>query len=521
RVGAKALSRARACARAAGSAFLGFRVACLEGDAAVARGDRAGARRAYGRARRLSETTAARVRGELFRATDWSAWEEAYPRVVALEVASGRVAAVFRELEGARQRAFDAVSAGQSPGRARSDSALERRLRVLSCRLEARGRVRAPLGPAPGLMAVDVQAELRAVGRDLERRERRQAARRARPAASSSLRLDAQRARLGHGTLALEWFETDRGAGVLALDRAGAAVFDRLARPGELAAWADEIRYHARGAAGGDPASARAMEDLLAVVREALLAAPLSWARERRGAPPDDLVVVPAGALVAFPWPALAPAPVSVVPSLAFALRAAPSRPRGRTLLVGLGGDDLPGVRHEIDALSRLVPRARVLFGREATVDRLARELAAGVDWLHVAGHGRHDEDRPVLSGLRLADRWAHLPDLAPRGRSPRVVVLTACRSGEIAGAFRNEWQGLPGGLLRAGTRTLLASLWEVEDAAARAMSLGIHRRLLRGNTLGEAVQSAGTALGGGSPGRWNAWTWGLFGRADARFPGN
>jgi tetratricopeptide (TPR) repeat protein len=517
----RALARARRCARAAGSPFLAFRVACLEGDVALARGDRAGARRAYRRAQRRSESTAARVRSEMFRSTDWSAWEEAYPRLVALEVEAGRADAVFREIERARRRAFEAAGRERRGRPAGIDPALERRLRALSCRFESRGRGRAPLGPAPGFHAVAAQDEMRAVARELDRLDRVRAARRDPSSREPSLRLTDHQARLAPGVLALEWFETARGTGVLALDRGGARLFADVAPPGELAVWAEEIRYHARGAAAGDAAAGAAMSELLTAVRESLLGPPLAWARARGGGvEPAELVIVPVAPLASFPWSALSRIPVSVVPSLGFAPGPEPFPATGRVLLVGLGGDDLPGVRREIATLARLVPRARVLLGPEATVARVSAALAEGVDWLHVAGHGRHDEDRPILSGLRLADRWAHLTDLAPRGRSPRVVVLAACRTGEIAGGFRNDWQGLPGGLLRSGTRALLASLWDLEDAAAHAMSIAIHGDLLAGKTLGQAVRNAQLARPGVAAARWNAWSWGLFGRSGVYYPG-
>ena len=164
-----AARRAQGCARAAGSRFLAFRVACLEGDLALVRADRAGARRAYLRAARLSESTAARVRGEMVRATDWSAWEDAYPRLVALEYAAGRDAALFRALERGRASAFERVD-GSLPrdaarGRVRRD--VERRLESIALRLEARGRGRAPFA-AQGLPGPALQGEQRAVARELD-----------------------------------------------------------------------------------------------------------------------------------------------------------------------------------------------------------------------------------------------------------------------------------------------------------------------------------------------------------------
>lgn len=516
--GASAVARARVCARAAGSSFLAFRVACLEGDFAFGGGDLAAARRAYLRAARLSESTAARVRGEMVRATDWSAWEDAYPRLVAVEYAAGRTPALFRALERGRASAFERVAAALprlSRGRDDAQARLERRLESIALRLEARGRGRASFAASAPPSDV-VQEERRAVARELERLDRLGAPR-AR-AAGVGFDLNATRCALPRGTLALEWFSTARGPAVLAIGKHGARTFAPRARDAEVTHWIEEMRYHARAGAAGDPSAARALGDVLAEARGRLLDDVLAWARADGGAV-EALVVVPDGALAGLPWPALSPVPVAVLPTLAALRRPARSSHRRAVLLVGLGGDDLPEVQAEIEDLSRLVPAARVLMGTDATVARLRRAVV-DVDWLHIAGHGHADVDRPILSGVRLADRWAHVPDFAPEGRAPRVVVLAACRTGELVGGFRNQWQGLPGGLLRAGAEAVLASLWEVADAPARAVSVALVRALREGAPLGEALRTARTAAQADPVHSWNAWTWGLFGRLDIRFPG-
>ena len=107
RSAARHLARARAAERRSGSEFLGFRVSCLTGDVAFRRSRLDLARLAYSRAARLSESLAGRVRTELYRATDWTSWEDAYPRLVALELAAGRTAKAFHALERGRARAFE------------------------------------------------------------------------------------------------------------------------------------------------------------------------------------------------------------------------------------------------------------------------------------------------------------------------------------------------------------------------------------------------------------------------------
>jgi hypothetical protein len=529
----EAISRARRLARAPGAAFLSFRVACLEGDHALAQRRFAAARSAYRRALTTAESLAGRVQGEVFRATDWSAWEAAYPGLVALEIADGGPDGVFRALERARARAFELAGAEPTgtravrPGSGRADAALEARLRALACRVEARSPGRAPAAAMPESWTGPQQQERREVARLLERIERSALSRRG-SSAPAPPTLAQARAALVPGELLIEYFALPQGVGALALDEGGEALHANLLPAAALASALEEIRYHARGAAGQAAGAATALTAALDDLARALVEAPLAAARERSlGRAPHHVIVVPSGGLVSLPWPALLPAPVSVVPSVAFWLarrraRAAerlPTRAGRAIVLVGLGDDALPAVEREVAELAALMPRARTLVGREATVARVRRAVA-DADWLHVAGHGQHDAERPVLSGVRLADRWAYLPDLAPAGRAPRGVVLAACRTGEVPGGFRNDWQGLVGGILRTGARAVLASLWDADDSATRDLSVALYARLTRGASLGQALSGARAEAGAAGRARWNASAWGLFGDAGEALPG-
>lgn len=508
--------RARMLARKPGATFLSFRVACLEGDQAVAARAPALARRAYGRAIRIAQSLAGRVQSELFRATDWTAWEDAYPRMVALEVAAGRPSGVFRALEQARARAFERLQPG-GVGEVRPFlPRFEARLRALACRIEARSFGRSTGAAVPEPWTAPQQQERREVARQLDRLEREASGRR-RSAPPARRTLAEVQGALGAGDLVLEYFVLPDRVGVFSIDARVASLHETLLTSRELATALDEIRYLARSSAGRLPGAGDALERALADIGRALLEAPLAAARAR-GLEAGHLIVVPSGLLVGLPWPTLHSAMVSVVPSLSFwcegrtvSRAKAPRRPT--VVLVGLGDDELPAVTREIARIADLVPDARVLTGKDATVARVRRAIE-DADWLHVAGHGRHDVDRPMLSAVRLADRWAYLPDLAPAGQSARGVILAACRTGGLVGGFRNDWQGLAGGLLRAGTRAVLASPWDADDRATLAFTTVLYERLVQGAMLGEALLEARKQSRQKPLARWSASAWTLLGDA-------
>ena len=209
------------------------------------------------------------------------------------------------------------------------------------------------------------------------------------------------------------------------------------------------------------------------------------------------VVVVPTGPLHAVPWgalPSLRGRPLAVAPSLSTWLDLA-QRPKQRrrksTLVAG------PGLRHaraEVRGLHELLPDATVLTGKEATVDATLAALD-GATLAHVACHGRFRADSPLFSSLELADGPLTALDIQGLRRAPDVLVLSAC---DVALSERHpgdELLGLSAALLASGTRTIVASVVPVPDAAARRLMLAFHRRLAAGASPAAALAEAQAGL--------------------------
>jgi hypothetical protein len=211
------------------------------------------------------------------------------------------------------------------------------------------------------------------------------------------------------------------------------------------------------------------------------------------------LVVVPTGALHALPWgalPSLRGRPLVVAPSLSVWLDIA-ERPRSRrrktTFIAG------PGLRHaaaEVRDLAALVSAPTVLLGKAATA---AAALAAldGAAFAHVACHGRFRSDSPLFSSLELADGPLTALDLQRLRRAPDVLVLSSC---DLALSDRHpgdELLGLAAALLAMGTRTIVASVVPIPDAAARRLMVAFHRELGDGGSPASALAHAQSALQG------------------------
>jgi len=193
--------------------------------------------------------------------------------------------------------------------------------------------------------------------------------------------------------------------------------------------------------------------------------------------------------------------------TLAYLPTAAALRPRqGRT---GAGSSLLalaPGRSHlryagaEVRAVNALfAPDARSLVGSAATESAFKQE-AAYFRMLHLATHGYFNKLNPLLSGLELepdADNDGQLELLEILGLHLHadLVTLSACRTGLGSGQFAelpagDEFVGLTRAFLHAGSRSVLATLWEVDDASTAELMASFYADLKRADS-GQAKAAA------------------------------
>ena len=211
------------------------------------------------------------------------------------------------------------------------------------------------------------------------------------------------------------------------------------ARPGRLA----RLRP-------GDPAGALGdvealLPGLLADLAAGATALPRGARAPGRGEPASpalDLVGVARGAS----RPRLRPRRAGAAGSVgrpAVVVAARPGRPPGHGGPVGLGlghpragpplasvgllaGPDVARAQAEIAACARVWGERAERPTGVADCAGAAR-TAQRVDVLHVAAHGRHAEENPLFSGIRLADGTWFGYDVDSLERVPEVVVLSAC----------------------------------------------------------------------------------------------
>jgi len=211
------------------------------------------------------------------------------------------------------------------------------------------------------------------------------------------------------------------------------------------------------------------------------------------------LVIVPTGALHTVPWPALPSCThraLTVAPSAALWLRAsrdsaADGSVHGRVGTVLVAGPRLAEAEREVEAVAaQYDPTPPSLQGPAATVAAVSAALD-GAGTAHIAAHASFRADNPQFSALHLADGPLTVYDFERLEHAPQRLVLAACQSGVSAVEPGDELMGLAAAVLNLGTRVLIASVMDVNDAATYELMLVLHRELSAGADASHALAIA------------------------------
>lgn len=228
----------------------------------------------------------------------------------------------------------------------------------------------------------------------------------------------------------------------------------------------------------------------------------------------QTLVVVPDDSTAAVPFAVLSDdashflverLAIVVAPSASTYLRcsAFERRPLASALVVGAPAIDraryptvpeLPAAEGETRAVAAVYRTAR-LTGASASAARLVQELPR-CDVLHIATHAVAEPSDAALSSLVLAPEGGdggvlYVRDVA-RLRLPRhpVVVLSACRTAAVTRAA-DSIRSIALAFLVAGSRSVVGTLWDVDDAAVPQIAVDLHRGLASGMTTAAALRDA------------------------------
>lgn len=204
------------------------------------------------------------------------------------------------------------------------------------------------------------------------------------------------------------------------------------------------------------------------------------------------------------------PLPVTTVPTVALLSERPPRTALSvpRVTVLSHTADNLPNAAEEAAAVVR-VWGADLVPDNGATREAGLRALVDS-DVVHFACHGYYRADNPLQSAIRLVDNDLRAADLMNQHTGVELLVLSACETGVATALPGDEAVGLAAAFLRAGVRTLIVSLWPVEDESTSVLMRAFHSRARQGWALDLALRAAASEVAADS--HWsNPYFWGSF----------
>jgi tetratricopeptide (TPR) repeat protein len=302
-------------------------------------------------------------------------------------------------------------------------------------------------------------------------------------------------------TTLVEYFITEEEVIAFVITRDDAKVFRRLAPPGRIRNLHERLAFQLeKFLLGPDYVSAHSEQILqgtqrhLKSLHEALVEPLVSDLRTPR------LTIVPHGLLHFLPFHAFHDGQgylidrfeVSYAPS-ASVLRYCAENPdvaSASPLIVGVADELAPMVDQEVRMLSEMFADGRVISGADATRAAFL-EAARKASFVHIATHANFRQDNPMFSSFKLADGYVTALDLFSMTCQTNMVALSGCQSGlaEVSGG--DDLLGLVRGFLYAGARSLLLSLWSVNDQTTALLMGEFYKEWMGGRNRAEALQEA------------------------------
>ena len=329
----------------------------------------------------------------------------------------------------------------------------------------------------------------------------------AREAGLWQVQTEAVRPYLEPGTLLLEYFSVH---GELVAFVANRESVQAVQLPGALSAlhnllqfvWLNlrSVQSSLRTSAGRDPRQAAAR---LANIRSTLgriyglLVAPLEGLLGEA----HSLVVVPHGPLHYLPFQALFDGQgyllerfeINYLPGsslLRYAREASPADAKSGMLALGNSFNGrLPYALEEARAVADLWGGV-ALIEEQASLDAV-RQSAGDCRLLHLAAHGEFRGDNALFSGLALAGGWLTTLEIFNLHLHTDLVTLSACETGRSVVGGGDELFGLMRAFLAAGTASLVATFWTVEDRSTARLMRCFYERLNQGESRGAALREA------------------------------
>ena len=155
----------------------------------------------------------------------------------------------------------------------------------------------------------------------------------------------------------------------------------------------------------------------------------------------------------------------------------------------------LPWAEKEVKMLEKML-NVQPLTGKNATKERVLRRLES-VSLVHIAAHGRSETGEILLSPNHASperpkeqDFLLTMEDVLKAKLRAKLVVLSCCHTGK--GKICAEGVvGIARAFLGAGARSVIASLWAIEDKATMEFMRNFYEHLIAGHRASKSLNQA------------------------------
>ena len=155
----------------------------------------------------------------------------------------------------------------------------------------------------------------------------------------------------------------------------------------------------------------------------------------------------------------------------------------------------LPGAEKEIKMIGRIL-NVEPLTGKNATKEQVLSRLNS-VSLVHIAAHGSAERGEILLSPNpgsseppEEKDFLLTMTDVLNAKLDAKLVVLSCCHSGR--GEIKAEGVvGIARAFLGAGARSVIASLWAIDEEATLAFMRHFYEHLVKGQSTSKSLHEA------------------------------
>ena len=150
----------------------------------------------------------------------------------------------------------------------------------------------------------------------------------------------------------------------------------------------------------------------------------------------------------------------------------------------------LPCAKKEVEMIGNIL-NVRPLTGEEATKEAVLHKIHS-VSLIHIAAHGEPERGHIALapSNLEKNDFLLTMADISAVRLRAKLLVLSCCHSGK--GNIKAEGVvGIARAFLGSGARSVLASLWAVEDEATMEFMKQFYQHLVNGKSASESLHES------------------------------